>query len=380
MESIVFPIPFSTTSTQRPLTLCISARQTASLFTHIFLVPPSNHKTLHIPYSNHIFNPTTCALIQPFTMGIPIPDTNRVTKRKLTSRKDWTEAVREKIVQLFTGNQYLFDPFADKPKSPQNAALQNALECTECRDLHIIPYMLNADIASGSYITSEYPPFFASESTPDNDSISPFDADIVVHQNNNATFWDSITPSQQQHYYDKIDTILKKAEAESGKPIDEATVLFAHYQVDFHIRQHYLAPRSILNLCRSKDDIRALNHWQWKCAVADETAFTEFPDWGVGWMHEPSNSIGHQIAAWRMGERRREKHLAEVKARWAEIMDERQEQRMRTVKFFYKGVHVRTCKYEPRGPRLTEKEIMAIAGEKGARHEAFLNASSCTTI
>lgn len=361
MESIVFSIPLSTTSTQRPLTHCISARQTASLFTHIFLVPPSDHKTLHIPYSNHPFNLTTCALTQPFTMGIPIPDTNRITKRKLTSRKDWTEAAKEKI-------------------SPQNAALQNALECTECRDLHIIPYMLNADIAAGSYITSEYPPFFASESIPDNDSISPFDADIVVHQNNNATFWDDITPAQQQRYYDKIDTILKKAEAGSGKPIDEATVLFAHYQVDFHIRQHYLAPRSILNICRSKDDIRALNHWQWKCAIADETAFTEFPDWGVGWMHEPSNSIGHQIAAWRMGERRREKHLAEVKARWAEIMDERQEQRMRTVKIFYMGVHVRTCKYEPCGPRLTEKEIMDIAGEKGARHEAFLNASSCTTI
>lgn len=378
MQSIVSSIPLSTTSTQRPLTHCINACKTASLFTHIFLIPLSDQKTLHIPHSNHLFNLTTWALTQPFTMGIPIPNTNRVTKRKLTSRKDWTEVVKETIVQLFTGNQLLCDPFTDKSKSSQNAALQDALECTECGDLHIIPYMLNADIAAGSYITSEYPPFFSSKSTSDNDSISPFDTDIVVHQNNNATFWDDITPAQKQRYYDKIDIILKKAEAESGKPIDEATVLFAHYQVDFHIRQHYLAPRSILNLCRSKDDIRALNHWQWKCAAEDETALAEFPDWGVGWRHEPSNSIGQQIAAWRMGERKREKHLAEVKARWAEIMDERQEQRMRTVKIFYRGVHVRTCKYEPCGPCLTEKEIMDIAREKGARHDAFLNASSCT--
>ncbi|KAJ5941293.1 hypothetical protein N7516_001461 [Penicillium verrucosum] len=313
-------------------------------------------------------------------MGIPVPNTNRVTKRRLTPRKNWTEVVKEKIVQLlFTGNQLLCDPIAVKPKSPQNAALQDALECTECRDIHIIPYMLNSDIAAGSYITSEYPPFFASKSTPHDESISPLDTDTVVHQNTNATFWDDITPAQQQCYYDKIDTILKKAEAESGKPIDEATVLFAHYQVDFHIRQHYLAPRSILNMCRSKDDIKALNSWQWKCAVEDETALAEFPDWGVGWVQEPSNSIGHQIAAWRMGERRREEHLAEVRARWAEIMTERQEQRMRTVKIFYKGVHVRTCKYEPCVPRLTEKEIMDIAREKGAIHEAFLNASSCIT-
>lgn len=299
-------------------------------------------------------------------------DKSRIVKRKFEPRKDWTEAVKEKIVQSFTSNQPLCGLFADKPKSPQNAALQDALECTQCRDLHIIPYMMNVDIAAGSYITSQYPPFFAGKSVPD-DSISPFDTDIVAHQNKNATFWEDITPSQQHHYYDKIDTILKKAETESGKPADEATVLFAHYQVDFHIRQHYLAPRSILNLCRSKDDIRALTHWQWKTAVSDETAFAEFRDWGVGWVHEPSNSIGHQIAAWRVGEERREKHLAEVKARWAEIKDERQKQRMRTIKISFKGVHVKTYKYEPCGPCLTEKEIMDIATERGAHYEAFLS-------
>lgn len=100
---------------------------------------------------------------------------------------------------------------------------------------------MNADIAKGSYITSQYPPFFASKIALD-DYISPSDTDIVTHEYDNTTFWEYITPAQQQRYYDKIDTILKKAEAESGKPIDEATVLFAHYQVDFHIRQHYLAP------------------------------------------------------------------------------------------------------------------------------------------
>ncbi|KGO75925.1 hypothetical protein PITC_077210 [Penicillium italicum] len=305
-------------------------------------------------------------------MGIPIQNKNRVTKRKSLPRKNWTEAVKEKIVQFFTGNPLSSGSVADKPKSAQGAALLDALKCTECEDLHIIPYMMNADIAAGSYITSEYPPFFASKSTPDV-YLSPFDTEIGASQSNNATFWDDITPAEQHRYYNKIDTILKKAEAESGKPIDEATVLFAHYQVDFHIRQHYLAPRSNLNLCRSKDDIRALTHWQWKCAVADETALAEFPDWGVGWAHEPSNSIGHQIAVWRMGERRREQHLAEVKARWAEIKDERRKQRMRTVKILFKGVHIRTCTYEPCDRSMTEKEIKKIAKEKAAIHEAFLN-------
>ncbi|KAJ5836758.1 hypothetical protein N7447_002784 [Penicillium robsamsonii] len=298
---------------------------------------------------------------------------NRVTKRKCASRKNWTEAVKENIVQYFTGTEFLCGPFANKSKSPQNAALQEALECTQCRHLHIIPYMMNADIAAGSYITSEYPPFFVSKSVPD-ENISPFDTNLGAYQNNNATMWDDITPSQQQHYYGKIDAILKKAEAESGKPVDEATVLFAHYQVDFHIRQHYLAPRSILNLCRSKDDIRGLKHWEWETAVSDETAFAEFPDWGVGWVHEPSNSIGHQIAAWRMGEIKREKHLAEVKARWAKIKDEREKQRTRTVKISFQGAHVRTCKYESCQPGLTEKEIVRISEIQGANYEACLDA------
>ncbi|OQE39850.1 hypothetical protein PENCOP_c006G04650 [Penicillium coprophilum] len=305
-------------------------------------------------------------------MGIPTRDKNRVTKRKCALRKNWTEAAKENIVQFFTGKELQCGPFANEAKSPQNAALQEALECTQCRDLHIIPYMMNADIAAGSYITSEYPPFFVSKSIPD-ECISPFDTTSMAYQHHNVTFWDDITPSQQQHYYGKIDAILKEAEAESGKPADEATVLFAHYQVDFHIRQHYLAPRSILNLCRSKDDIRGLKHWEWETAVSDETAFAEFRDWGVAWVHEPSNSVGHQIAAWRMREKQREKHLAEVQARWAEIKKERQKQRMRTVKISFKGTHVRTYTYEPCEPHPTEKEIMRIKKKQGANCEAWFD-------
>ncbi|KAG0155858.1 hypothetical protein PDIDSM_3031 [Penicillium digitatum] len=305
-------------------------------------------------------------------MRIPVRDTNRVTKRKSTPRNDWTEAVKEKIVQFFTGQSLVSGSIADEKKSAQSAARLDALECTGCEDLHIIPYMMNADIAAGSYVTSEYPPFFATKGTPE-DNIHPFDTDTLAHQSNYVTFWEDVTPIEQHHYYKKIDTILKKAETELGKPIDEAAVLFAHYQVDFHIRQHYLGPRSFLHLCRSKDDVRELTHWQWKCAVAEETALSEFSNWGVGWVHEPSNSIGRQIAVWRMGERRREQHLAEVKAQWAEINDERQKQRMQTIKIWFKGVHVRTYKYEPCDPSPTEKEIMKIARDKAASHETFLS-------
>lgn len=371
MESIVSSLPLSMTLTQRPFMHCISACQTASSFPPIFSTSQSDHKFLHIHYSNHPVDLTRCVLIQPSTMGIPTRgDKNRIVKRKFTPRKTWTEAVKEDIVQFFISKPLIYGPFADKSKSPQSAALQDALQCTQCRDLHIIPYMMSADIAAGSYIISEYPPFFASKIASD-DCISPLDTNMAAHQNNDETFWEDITPTQQQRYYDKIDTILKKAEAESGKPIDEATVLFAHYQVDFHIRQHYLAPRSILNLCRSKDDIRALTHWQWKSAVSDKTAFAGCPDWGVGWVHEPSNSIGQQIAAWRMGERRREKHLAEVQARWAEIRDERQKQRTRTINILFQGAHVRTYKYEPCGPCLTEEKIVDITRERGEHYEAF---------
>ncbi|KAJ5462954.1 hypothetical protein N7475_007898 [Penicillium sp. IBT 31633x] len=293
-------------------------------------------------------------------MGIRIQKSNRrVTKRAASSRKNWTEAFQEKLVQSRTCQKPVYGLCSNKPKSPHNDALQEALKCTECKDLHITPYMMNADITAGSYLISQYPPFFACKSVQD-EYVSPLDTKPC--QSDDATFWQDITVSQQQQYYDKIDVILGKTEAQSGKPIDEATVLFAHYQVDFHIRQHYLGPRSVLNLCRTDKEITDLNYWEWENANSDGTAVAEDPDWGVGWKLDPSNSIGHQIAAWRKGEQAREQHLADVKAQWVNIMEERRRQRMRMVHISFNGEPVRNFMYEPGElTPLTPEEVVDIA-------------------
>ncbi|KAJ5794963.1 hypothetical protein N7457_001562 [Penicillium paradoxum] len=295
-------------------------------------------------------------------MGVPrAGKTSRITKRTTARRKPVTEAFKAKLVQFQTSEVLTGDLCVNKPQSPHNDALQEALKCTECADLHITPYMMEADISAGSYITSQYPPFFSCKSVQD-DGISPLDT--YSHHNDDITFWKDITRHQQKQYFDKVDALLRTAEVESGKPIDETTVLFAHYQVDFHIRQHYLAPRGFLNLCRTKDEIVKVNKWEWKVAVKDETNFAEDPDWGVGWKHEPSNSLGHRVAAWHKGERERREHLDEVKAQWADIQAERDEQRLRlrTVHFHFKGTRLRTCQFETLKPSpLTEKEIKKIA-------------------
>lgn len=282
---------------------------------------------------------------------------NRVTKRIATPKKASTESFQAKLVQSHACDKSLCSSSANKPQSPLNCALQEALKCTECADLHITPYMMEADISAGSYITTHYPPHFAFKNVQD-DEISPFDTEP---QQTDKTFWQDISLPQQQQYLDKVDALIKKAGADSSNPVDEATVLFAHYQVDFHIRQHHLNPRSFFNICHSKAEIADLHDWEWKVAEADGTNLVEDPDWGVGWKHEPSNSLGHQIAAWQKGQRARVEHLAEVRAQWALIQEERRKQRMRTVHFVFKGRHVRTFMYEPVASLLAEEEVVGIA-------------------
>ncbi|KAJ5146224.1 uncharacterized protein N7515_000788 [Penicillium bovifimosum] len=286
--------------------------------------------------------------------------TYRVTKQAVAPRKNWSEAIKQGLVQSHhVKHPSQHGACAELSRSAHNIALQEALKCTECENLHINRHMMEADITARAYIVSEYPPFFSCESVQD-DNIDPLDTSPPP--NKNATFWDDITLSQQQKYYDAIDTLIKKAERDSGKPADETTVLFAHYEVDFHIRQHYLRPRSLLTLCRSKEDIKDLNYWHWENAVSDELASGVSPEYGVGWVHEPSNSIGHQIEAWEKGARLREEHLAEVREQWAKIMEERRKQRLRKVTFLFQGVPIREYSYEsPCEPPLTEEEIVCSA-------------------
>ncbi|KAJ5851684.1 uncharacterized protein N7529_011069 [Penicillium soppii] len=288
---------------------------------------------------------------------------SRVGKPTKTLKGHWTEAIKDKIVQ-----NLISDPswthFADRPKSQHNAALQEALECTKCDHVEIIPYMMQADIAMGLYITAQYPLYFANASAHI-EEVSPFDT--TSHQSEAVTFWDDITISQQKRYYEQVDNIIKKTSAHYGWPASEDTALFAHYQVDFHIRQHYLAPKSLLSLCRDKKDVLELRHWQWETAESEGLAFREDSHFGVGWIWDPTNSLNLQYEGWKMRADQRETRLIDSQVRWAEIQSERKRQRMRSVTVVFNGEPVRVYRWEASEPPLSEAEIEEIARVNAGR-------------
>jgi hypothetical protein len=338
---------------------CINACQTASPLAQILLTSQLEHEHLHIHHSTFYFDHTAHLLTQSFTMAISQHDNiARVTKRTLAPKRLWSQAIKERIVQSAIYEKYAWAPFTNRPKSQYNAALQEALECTKCKHLELTPYMMKADIAMGLYITTQYPPYFANKSTPIED-ICPLDT--TSSQKEALTFWKDITFSQQQRYYEQVDAIIKRTEAESGYPATETTVLFAHYQMDSHIRQHYFAPKSMLSLCRNKMDVLDLRHWQWENAESEGNAFAEDPQFGVGWASDPTNSLDQQYEWWKMGEGQRERHLADMRTQWAEIQNERREQRMRSVTVCFKGEPVRVYRYEASAPPMSEEEIQELA-------------------
>ncbi|KAJ5318981.1 uncharacterized protein N7506_011685 [Penicillium brevicompactum] len=286
--------------------------------------------------------------------------TGCVAKTRTPPRKLWTEAIKEKLVQFANHNQPTSAQLTNVPKSRHNAALQEALQCKTCK-MGASPYKMASDIKEGIYITSRYPPYFANK-LESIEEISPLDASS--RQPRNLSFWSDITYSQQRQYFEAVDAIIQKAEAANGKAASEAIVVYAHYQVDSHIRQHYMGTQSVFNMCRDKQDIADLHEWQWEVAAVDEPAATSNPDWGVDWASDPTNSLYEQYDGWKAREAQREDHLAIVRSQWARIQLEREEQRKKTLVFWFRGAPIRSVRFSPGAePSLSEEEIMQIANE-----------------
>lgn len=355
MVPIVSSLPLSTISTQRPLRDCINACQISPL-AHSFLTPNFDHKSLHINYLNLYLH---CAASL-FDMAISQREkVTRIAKPRAAPRKLWTEAIKEKLVQHAAYRQPAHAQLANRPKSRHNAALQMALCCTECKNMEITPYQMNIDVAMNLYITTEYPPYFTDATAPI-EQISPLDTGS--YRSDCLTFWSDITSSQKNRYYEAVDTIIKKIEAETGQRANEATVLYAHYQVDVHIRQHYMRTQTMLNLCRDKKDVLEMRHWQWEVAESEGTALEKDPKWGVGWVWDTTNSLDHQYEGWKLREKERKVHLVNVRSQWAKILEERKKQRERTVTLSFRGEPVRVYSYEPPcEPPLSRDEIKEIA-------------------
>ncbi|KAJ5831861.1 hypothetical protein N7474_000172 [Penicillium riverlandense] len=233
---------------------------------------------------------------------------DRKAEAAVVEEKEWKEREEEKMLN----------------------ALQEALDCTKCR-IAVTETSMATDIDSGIYITTHYPPFFTTNHTRD-EFISPLDN---ATRPKDPTYWNRISVSQREQYYEQVETKLNSALSKHPTPDAELAVLFAHYQVDYHIRQHYLSRSSVLTLCRDAEDMHQLRRWQWDMADADGTAPSSagcscsWPNqcrhWG--WIDDRNLMMMHQTAMWRRAWRERRRRLKEVRARWAIIMEERRRQR-----------------------------------------------------
>ncbi|CAI7659194.1 unnamed protein product [Penicillium bialowiezense] len=278
------------------------------------------------------------------------------------------QAIKEKLVQFANHNQPTCTEFTNEPKSQQNAALQEALQCTEC-NMGITPKKMQSDIANGIYSTARYPPYFTNKLAPV-EEISPLDTS--PRQPRDFTFWSDITDAQQHKYFEAVDAVIRRAEATIGQAASEAVVVYAHYHVDSHIRQHYMRTQSVLNLCRDRQEVIDLNHWQWETAASEETADVDNEEWGVGWASDLTNSLNEQYNEWKTRQSQRDDHLAFVKSQWIQIQREREEQRKKTFVFLYRGVPIRSIRYTPAPePPLEEEEIMDLAYEAAYYEAAF---------
>ncbi|KAJ5182536.1 hypothetical protein N7492_000152 [Penicillium capsulatum] len=213
-------------------------------------------------------------------------------------------------------------------ETDMSEALDEALQCVSCENL-ITEMSMSNDISRGSYITTSYPPYFLHRCTRD-DNISPL---TPTPLENDQSYWNCMSPIQRQRYYQLVETILNE---ELQKPVRldaERAVLFAHYQVDFHIRQHHLARRGVLTMCRNTSDMHQLRKWQWNMAEIDAvTKHTTVKTWPkgsrqLGWPNDGNLEMAHQTHMWRKSWRARRKRVEAVRAKWAIIMEERRRQR-----------------------------------------------------
>lgn len=185
------------------------------------------------------------------------------------------------------------------------------------------------DIHKGAYITSHYPPFFLNTNTRD-DNIAPLNTATPTED---PSFWRHISTAQRERYYKLVEQALNHILDETKDIEPEVAILLAHYQIDFHIRQHYLAHRGVLSLCRNADDMQQLRHWQWKIHDMDTMKPINLDHvWPEGckhtaWPDDKDLEMMHQTLMWKRTWPARRKRVTEVQARWAVIMEERRKQR-----------------------------------------------------
>ncbi|KAL1974716.1 hypothetical protein VTN31DRAFT_4920 [Thermomyces dupontii] len=131
-----------------------------------------------------------------------------------------------------------------------------------------------ADIANGVYRNDSDPPFrvYTNEDEEDQDPKQP---QTTLRQT--PGYKACATEEQLARYENLVRMIREKHRranpsraSAAGKTEEEKETeewVYARYCVDMHIHQHYLARRSILNLCRDDGEIQDLRAWQFHMAL-----------------------------------------------------------------------------------------------------------------
>ncbi|KAJ6070408.1 hypothetical protein N7467_011727 [Penicillium canescens] len=224
--------------------------------------------------------------------------------------------------------------------SPQLQALQGALDCPGCEYAQNVSnsMMLIDETVLKTYNTSSYPYHFINKITRCEDiDICPLSTEPQTEEI--PTFWEDIPASLRKCYYEQLEVIIdrytkkgaKLTEYEIGHLDEDEVVLLAHYQMDYHIQQHYVCHRSWVNLCRDENDLRELQSFQWKMAVFsgawDEQMKANGLKWREGWANDYNRGFEQQTEYWKEREYAREKQTATAKAHWAYIQKLRRMQR-----------------------------------------------------
>lgn len=205
----------------------------------------------------------------------------------------------------------------------QYESMVEALECTKCQNEITIESM-NADVEKGVYLTADYPPYFRDQSTMD-EHVSP---DTITIWDRAPGWWTLQSLAQGLKYYRLVEDNLDLEQKNNPGIDDDLACSWAHYQVDFHIRQHYLARCGVLTLCRDTTDIQQLRQWQWQmadidAAASDNTKAAPKGDRQTGWPDDDNREMAHQSAKWHRDGRLRRKYLKEAYAKWEAIKKQR---------------------------------------------------------
>lgn len=131
-----------------------------------------------------------------------------------------------------------------------------------------------ADIANGVYQNDSDPPFRV-YTNDDNEDQDP--KQVRTNKLPIPGYKTCATEEQLARYENLVMTTREKhRKTKTGRPSSAGKTaeereseewMYARYCVDMHIHQHYLARRSILNLCRDEGEIQDLRAWQFHMAL-----------------------------------------------------------------------------------------------------------------